>query len=482
MNACKASFTIQEGEYVLRRYVVFFSLLVVGILLFGCQAVPRGQIPPPTFKLGEDIMIEGVDVSRMQVREAEETLKRHMQEKIDRMMYEVTLQDVPDAGTVKIAATEMPIYTNVEEMVREAAYLPQHNGLRKQPRALDVSLSLDTEAAQERIKDICSSFYVAPVDATATFDLEQEEYFIFTSEHSGRETDTAELTQLLAQAVETEESAMLSLSHTVLDPKYTEAQARAEHRLISTFSTSYAKSPLNASGRVFNITKAAGLINGYLLKPGEEFNTNGILGPRNKETGWKTAPGIREGRYEQEYGGGVCQVSTTLFNAVLLADLTVTDRQPHSWPSGYVDIGRDATISTGGPNFKFVNNTGHDLYIIAETSSKKKLTISLYGKPLYDDRVIKITSERVATLPSPGQEILLDESLPANTREVYREARRGKKSKTYKEYYDLDGNLIERKLAYEDTYRSIKGIVYISADLYYGVPEEPEATQISIPE
>ncbi len=462
----------------MRRYFIFFVLLL-GILAYGCQAVPRGQIPPPTFELGEDIFIEGVDVSRMQVQEAEETIKRHMQEKISRMAYEVSLADIPGVNTVHIEASELPILANVEEMVREASYLPLHNGLRKQPRTLNVSLRLDKEAAQQRIREVSDSFYVAPVDATVKFDLEQEGYFTFTSEHSGRETRPEELTQLIAQAVETEESATLTLSHTVLNPTYTEAQARDEHRLISTFSTSYSKSPLNASGRVHNITKAAGIISGHLLKPGEEFDTNGILGPRNKETGWRTAPGIREGRYEQEYGGGVCQVSTTLFNAVLLADLSVTTRTPHSWPSGYVDIGRDATISTGGPNFKFVNNTGYDLYVIAETSSKKKLTISLYGKPLYDDRVVKISSKRVATLPSLGEDVMLDESLPANTREVYREARRGKKSETYKEYYDLEGNLIERKLIYSDTYRSIKGIVYISSDIYYGVPDEPEAVELN---
>lgn len=466
----------------MRRYFVFFALLLVGILVFGCQPVPRGQIPPPTFELGEDIIIEGVDVSRMQVQEAEETIERHMQDKISRMAYEVTLADVPDANTVRIEASELPVITNVEEMVREAAYLPQHNGLRKGPRTFDVSLALDIEAVRERMQAVSDSFYVAPVDATVTFDLNQEGYFIYTSEHIGRETYPEELIGLLAQAVETEEGAKLTLSHTVLDPKYTEAQARDEHRLISTFSTSYSKSPLNASGRVHNITKAAGIINGYLLKPGDEFDTNGVLGPRNKANGWRTAPGIREGRYEQEYGGGVCQVSTTLFNAVLLADLDVTERTPHSWPSGYVDIGRDATISTGGPNFKFENNTGYDLYVIAETTSKKKLTISLYGKPRYDDRVLKITSKRIATLPSLGEEVLLNESLPANTRDVYREARRGKKSETYKEYYDLEGNLIERKLVYADTYRSIKGLVYISADLYYGVPKEPEATEVNLPE
>lgn len=455
----------------MRRYAILFLIACCGMLLFGCHAVPRGEVPPPSFQLGEDIVIEGVDVSRMEVQDAETALQQHMRQKVADMSYEIRLKGSADEEEVRLSGDELPITANVREMVYEAAYLPQHNGLRKEPRTFDIGLKLDADAVQERLGAIIQSFYIAPVDATATFDLNSEGYFVFTSEKSGRKADAAELTRLLQEAVQREESATLELSVTTLDPAYTEQQARAEHRLISTFTTSFAKSPLNASGRVFNIKKAASLINGYVVAPDEEFNTNKVLGPRNAQTGWKTAPGIREGRYEQEYGGGVCQVSTTLFNAVLMADLTVTERQPHSWPSGYVDIGRDATISTGGPNFRFVNNTGHDLYVVAETTKEKKLNISIYGKPLYDDRVVKISSKRVATLPSLGQEILLDKSLPANTKEVYREARRGKKSKTYKEYYDLEGNLIERKLVYEDTYRSIKGLVYISPDLYYGVPE-----------
>jgi vancomycin resistance protein YoaR len=165
----------------------------------------------------------------------------------------------------------------------------------------------------------------------------------------------------------------------------------------------------------------------------------------------------------------------------MMADLEILERHPHSWPSGYVDIGRDATISTGGPNFRFVNSSDCDLYVFAQTNSSKKITVSLYGKPLAGGMYIKISSKKVATLSSPGEDVLLDNALPSNTRVVYREARRGKKSETYKEYYDANDKLVRRELAYADTYRSIRGTVYISPDLYYGVPDEEEtATEVTI--
>ena len=148
----------------------------------------------------------------------------------------------------------------------------------------------------------------------------------------------------------------------------------------------------------------------------------------------------------QEYGGGVCQVSSTLYNAVLMADLRVTDRTHHSWPLGYVDIGRDATISTGGPNFKFQNTQEVPITIGAQTDKeKKKITISVYGRPLADGVTIQISSKKVETLPEPETEVIVDESLAPGIQQVVREPRRGSVAVTYKEYYDANGNLLHKE-------------------------------------
>ncbi len=134
----------------------------------------------------------------------------------------------------------------------------------------------------------------------------------------------------------------------------------------------------------------------------------------------------------------------------------------------YVGIGRDATISTGGKNFRFKNSTEAPIYLAAFASTNDMtVTVSIYGAPLPDGRTIKITSECTGTMPAPSALIQLDESLPAETRVVERESRQGKTSRTYKNYYDADGNLIDRVVAYEDVYRPIEGLTYVSADLYY---------------
>jgi vancomycin resistance protein YoaR len=188
---------------------------------------------------------------------------------------------------------------------------------------------------------------------------------------------------------------------------------------------------------------------------------------RTKENGYYLAPAIRNGTYEKEYGGGVCQVSSTLFNAVMMADLTITERHHHSWPMHYVPIGRDATIATGYKDFKFVNSTEGELVIFAHLDKKAKtVTVRLYGIHSTDFDHIRITSKRTGSLPAKGTKVKLDESLSAGSRVEERKERRGRTSVTYKEYYDADGKLIKKETAYEDSYPSIEGLVYVSADLY----------------
>lgn len=145
--------------------------------------------------------------------------------------------------------------------------------------------------------------------------------------------DAERLADQLKIAVLAERNASIEPYIDTIPAEYTAEHARADTQLITEFSTSFKSATYGKANRVFNIAKAAELIDGTTIAPGEEFDMNAILGPRNAENGWKEATGIRDAVYVQEYGGGVCQVSSTLYNAVLMADLRVTDRTHHSWPA-----------------------------------------------------------------------------------------------------------------------------------------------------
>ena len=286
----------------------------------------------------------------------------------------------------------------------------------------------------------------------------------FVAEAEGRRIDEDSLAQTL---IEKAEAPRINVDMEPVAASVTAEELKEKHALLSTFTTSFKGSTLGRKNRVNNMALAASRINGIVLDPGEEFSMNETILDRTKENGYYLAPAIRNGTYEKQYGGGVCQVSSTLFNAVMMADLTVTERHHHSWPMTYVPIGRDATIATGYKDFKFVNSTKSELVIFAHLDKKAKtVTVRLYGQKSGDFDHVKVTSKRTGSLPPKGTKVKLDESLSAGSRVEERKERRGKTSVTYKEYYDASDQLIRKETAYEDSYPSIEGLVYVSSDLY----------------
>ena len=133
-----------------------------------------------------------------------------------------------------------------------------------------------------------------------------------------------------------------------------------------------------SSNRLNNITLAAQSINGYVLEPGEEFSFNRIVGRRTVERGYKVAPAINGGQFVPAVGGGICQVSSTLYSAIMDSDLRVTQRRAHSQPISYLPRGRDATVAWGSIDFRFVNNTEQPLRIDAVVNGRT-LSVNVYG-------------------------------------------------------------------------------------------------------
>jgi vancomycin resistance protein YoaR len=385
-----------------------------------------------------------------------------------------------DGKTVKLTGDELPVLFNSDEIFNKATDVQEWQFLDAEPRSFSTVMSLDMKAAKNILEQVKKELDVPFKNASSRYDPEAEGKFEFERHTFGKSVDVDKIAEMInTSMISGEKELLIKAPYDSVDPVYTEEMARLDNSLISSFTTSFAHSPHNAKGRVFNINKAVGIIDGYILNPGEEFDMNAILGPRTEETGWKKAPGIRYGKYEMEYGGGVCQVSSTLFNSAMMADMKITDRRPHSWPLTYVPIGRDATISTGGPNFKFVNTAEAPIIISSFVDNEKQtITMEIYGQPLKDGMTIKISSERTGTIANPGEEVILDNSLNYGTRVEERESRAGRKSITYKEYYDKDGKLIDRVIAYEDIYPPIKGLVYVSADIFYGFDkEEPDENE-----
>lgn len=163
----------------------------------------------------------------------------------------------------------------------------------------------------------------------------------------------------------------------VIDPKITvdDLANTGIHEMLSSYTTTFKSEDVN---RTDNIKLAALRTNGTILYPGTIFSFNEIVGPREKEYGFKEALEIVDGEFVPGIGGGICQVSTTLYNAVLLANLNIVERYNHSKPLSYVPLGQDATVAYDALDFKFINNTTKPLLIVTEVEGNK-LVVGILG-------------------------------------------------------------------------------------------------------
>lgn len=216
--------------------------------------------------------------------------------------------------------------------------------------------------------------------------------------------------------------------------------------LLSSYSTSFASS---SSNRATNVSLATNKINGKVLMPGEVFSFNGTVGKRTPQAGFKVAGVYMNGQVATDYGGGICQVSSTLYNAVLRANLEIVDRSNHMFEVGYVPIGTDATVSWGAPDFKFKNSRSYPIKIVT-SSSNRKCVVKFYGLKESEEYDIEIVSYRTGSVPYRTT-YTTDSSLAAGQQKVIQRGSNGAKSVTYR-IRKKNGQVISKELLSKDTY------------------------------
>ena len=226
--------------------------------------------------------------------------------------------------------------------------------------------------------------------------------------------------------------------------------------LLSQFSTSFTSSGYNRSN---NIILSSAKLNGLVLMPGEEFSYNQAVGQRTRAAGFREAGAYSNGKVVQEVGGGICQVSSTLYNAVLYANLEIVERTNHYFNPGYVKAGLDATVSWGGPDFRFRNNRNYPIRIVTDTSGKK-LKVYIYGLKTDDDCTVVLDPRYISSVPYKTT-YQNDASLATGETRVISSGSNGCKTATYKYVYDKNGTLISSECISRDTYSPHNKVVAV---------------------
>ncbi len=193
------------------------------------------------------------------------------------------------------------------------------------------------------------------------------------------------------------------------------------------------------AARVSNVKLASAAFDGTVLNSGDVFSYNETVGQRTEAKGYKAAPAYVQGETVDEIGGGVCQPSSTLYYACLLANMEITERYAHRYIPAYITRGMDATVSWGGPDYKFTNNTKYPVKLVAKYD-KGYLTVQLWGTKT-DDLTVKMTYDTLSTTPFEEVE-QLDPTLAPGQRQVKVTPYTGYKVKTYRNIFDGSGNLL----------------------------------------
>ena len=314
------------------------------------------------------------------------------------------------------------------------------NRLKTNPMDFVCTYTLDTSAVDSLTHQALDSLEKEVIEAHATgFDVETLTFIIEDSQQGFKVDVNKAIADVKEKLNNTEYECVIPVTSEVIEPKTSADFLRSYLCLVSKTSSETSGN----ENRNTNIRLVCEKIDGYFLNPGETFDFNEWVGQRTEEKGYKMAHGIFNGDMRDELGGGICQANTMIYQSVTKADLQVDERKNHTIPSTYVDKGTDATVTWESPNFRFTNNT--DYPVALHTYYKDRVvTCEVYGRPLEDEQTIKLVGEKVREI-TPTTVYVADSSKPIGYKETAQGSRVGYDYKSYKVWYDKDGNEVKRE-------------------------------------
>ena len=454
-------------------FLLFFAILGVGVVagvgffVFGEQLAASG-------KFANGTTINGIDVSGLGQDEAQNLVSTQLisaREDLD-----ITLRYKDKVWNFKGEDFEIDnqVAPQVESIFK---YFNDGNLFQrkikfnhvKDKKVFNVSYSKIITGLGEKIDMVSSEIDVPVQDASVKFFPDKQPMFEYTKEQIGVSVDKQKLLADIDCALKT--STVVDLIVPVLEVEPTVKVEQLENTLAkrSAFSTNYKTS---SADRKHNVKQALKQFNGMVVEPGQELSFNQTTGARSSENGYKKANIILNGVYVEGTGGGVCQASTTLYNALILSDIEITEVNPHSLPSSYIALAFDAMVSEGYADLKFKNNLQYPIYIKA-WGDNEKAYVEIYGQKFEDGESVVRRAEFMGAIAHPGDRIVVDTTGQYVDKVMFRGEyyrlkypQEGYRSKAYLDYYK-NGEKVGEKLLREEVYKPQEGIIIEGAEEVY---------------
>lgn len=455
-------------------FAVVFAMLVVaaGVLTVNVRAKEsEDDTVPDRVYFGE------IDGGGLTQAEAEAAIDEYVN-KI--ATSRITLQ--AGNNTIEVAASELGLAWSNREIVEEAAGLLKSGNLISRYKAMKdlehenkvyhISYSVDPQKVASVIESNGEQLNTQAVDAG----LKRESSgFVIVPGSQGVTVNVEESIKEIENffsADWNEQNGTIGLAADVVDPRGTEEELSKVKDVLGTFNTGYGSS---AAGRAQNVARGAELINASVVYPGEEFSVYDSVEPFNKDNGYELAGSYENGTTVQTYGGGICQVSTTLYNAVIRAELEVTERYAHSMTVNYVKPSADAAIAGTYKNLRFKNNTNAPIYIEGYTSNRE-LYFTIYGEETRPaNRTIEYVSETTSVTEASVEYKAVGQ--PIGYKSTEQSSHTGKTAELWKIVY-IDGVEESREKVNSSTYKASNTI--ISVGIASAVPEASAAVNSAV--
>ena len=450
---------MREGaSYMKKKLIVViavFSILAIGLgSYFGYLYSNTNKW---TNLVYPGVKIEDVDVSGKTLEEAKVLINEKYGAEI--LKKNITIKTAAKAYSLDYA--KLNAKYDIEEVVKKAFDYGKSNNLIEKYKIikaakeykLNLKFVYDPKPVNELIAAMKKEIDITPVDGSISF---SDGKFSVVADKKGAKLNDTELSKTILSKINGDvKSPNISVDAPieVLQANLTKEKLDTLNTKISSYTTNFSTSSYERST---NITLATKSINGKLLMPGQEFSFNQTVGQRTSARGYQVAPVIVGTKVEADFGGGICQVSTTLYNAVIRANIIASERHPHTMPSHYMGPAMDATVDWGNLDYKFVNTLAFPVYIEAYVNNKN-IYFNIYSNSSLTNRTYDMVNEVYATI-QPGVKYVDDPTMPEGQTAQEQSPSVGIKAKAYKNTYE-NGKLIEHKQIADDYYKPIDEII-----------------------
>lgn len=442
------------------------NLKRLGVLLTAVGAICLLAGTQPVKAAEKAVIVEGVHIGNVNVGGMTQAQAQSAVEEYIAGLMDTTFTLKGESGSVSMTAQDMGVTADVNTAVTEAVAVGRAGSLinrykttqdlKKKPIVLDMHLSVDKQATAQKLYKDSDQLSVAAVDNGL---VRENGAFQFVKGKEGVEVNIVDSVYAINDFLAGEWDGLnneIELVTDVVEPRGSEEELAQVKDLLGSFSTDFSTS---SAGRAKNVTNGCSKINGTILYPGEQFDMAATVSPFTQENGYELAGAYQNGTTVESFGGGICQVATTLYNAVIRAELDITMRFNHSMLVSYVQPSMDAAIAGDYKDLRFKNNLDAPIYIEGYCSGGI-IYFNVYGKETRpSNREISFESETVSTT-DPETKFNLDSSLAIGYWSVDQSAHTGCVAQLWK-IVKVDGEQQSRDLFNKSNYQASPKIITI---------------------